>query len=103
MPRAPSREALSTGSSRALNASEVGALKAESDRLLRLGVHDDFFRALCTDAELLAPLRARELQEPSVHRRVAAPAPAYAQRARPRLAQVGRRVKRAVPFASKRR
>ena len=36
MPRAPSREALSTGSSRALNASEVGALKAESDRLLRL-------------------------------------------------------------------
>ena len=36
MPRAPSRESLSTGSSRALNASEVGALKAESDRLLRL-------------------------------------------------------------------
>ena len=34
--RAPSREALGTGSSRALNASEVGALKAESDRLLRL-------------------------------------------------------------------
>ena len=36
MSRAPSREALSTGSSRALNPSEVGALKAESDRLLRL-------------------------------------------------------------------
>ena len=34
--RAPSREALGTGSSRALNASEVGALRAESDRLLRL-------------------------------------------------------------------
>ena len=31
-----SREALGTGSSRALNASEVGALRAESDRLLRL-------------------------------------------------------------------